>query len=322
MKRTIRTIIWNDEERRVRLPWRLLAFGLAFLLFTLGFGLAVFAAATTVGVDFVDFDEFTLLAVGSLLSVPATAATLWVTARYVDRRKATDYGLGIDREWWLDLGFGLALGAGLQTGIALVGLLAGWYAVDGLFVSDRSLLVALVIAAVLFVSVGVVEELLARGWLLTNLAEGLSALGSRAAVALAVLVSSVIFGVAHLANPGASAISAIIISLAGVLLAAGYVLTGELGIPIGIHVTWNFFQGPVFGLGVSGIDLPVAVIALDPIGPDWVTGGGFGPEAGLLGFLAVIAGIAATVLWIRHRTGTVSIHGSIVDPDLRHASEN
>ena len=322
MKRTIRTVLWNDRERRARTPWRLLALSLVFLLFTLLFGIAAFAVAGSAGIDPTTFDEFTLLVIGSLLSVPATAAALWVGARYVDRRLPSDYGLRIDREWWMDLGFGLALGAGLQSGIALVGLLAGWYAVDGLFVADGSILVVLLLAVVLFVSVGVVEELLARGWLLTNLAEGLSVLGTRAAVGLAVLVSSAIFGVAHLANPGASAVSAVVISLAGVLLALGYVLTGELGIPIGIHVTWNFFQGPVFGLGVSGLELPVAVIALDPVGPGWVTGGGFGPEAGLLGFLAVVVGIAATVLWVRRREETVKLHESIVEPDLQHASEN
>ena len=322
MKRTIRTVLWNDDERRVRTPWRLLASTLVFVLFTLLFGIAAFAVGGAAGMDPTAFDEFTLLVIGSLFSVPATAAALWVGARYVDRRLPSDYGLGIDREWWVDLGFGLVLGAGLQSGIALVGLLAGWYAVDGLFVADGSIIVGLALAVVLFVSVGVVEELLARGWLLTNLAEGLRALGTRAAVGFAVAVSSGIFGVAHLANPGASAASAVVISLAGVLLALGYVLTGELGIPIGIHVTWNFFQGPVFGLGVSGLELPVAVIALDPVGPDWVTGGGFGPEAGLLGFLAVAAGIAATVLWVRRRKETVGVHGSIVEPDLRHDADD
>ncbi|MDR5674140.1 Metal-dependent membrane protease, CAAX family [Halalkaliarchaeum sp. AArc-CO] len=322
MKRTIRTVLWNDDERRARTPWRLLASSFVFVVFTLLFGIAAVAVAGAAGIDPTAFDEFTILAIGSLLSVPATAAALWVGARYVDRRVPSDYGLRIDREWWVDLGFGLVLGAGLQSGIALVGLLAGWYAVDGVFVADGSILAGVVLALVLFVSVGVVEELLARGWLLTNLAEGLRALGTRAAVGFAVVVSSGIFGVAHLANPGASVASAVVISLAGVLLALGYVLTGELGIPIGIHVTWNFFQGPVFGLGVSGLELPVAVVALDPVGPDWVTGGGFGPEAGLLGFLAVVAGIAATVLWVRRRKETVDVHESIVEPGLRHAAED
>ncbi|AUX09968.1 CAAX amino terminal protease family [Halalkaliarchaeum desulfuricum] len=321
MKETLRTALWNSRERRARAPWRLLAAGVAYVLVTLVLSLAVFAVAASAGIDPTAFGEFTLLVVGSLLSVPATGVTLWMVARYVDRRFLTDYGLRVDREWWLDFGFGLGLGAVLQSGIALVGLLAGWYTVEALFVADGSFLVGLALAGVLFLSVGIVEELLARGWLLTNLAEGLGRFGTRTAVGLAVFVSSSLFGIAHLANPGASAVSAVVISLAGVFLALGYVLTGELGIPIGVHVTWNFFQGPVFGLGVSGIQLPVALVALEPAGPGWATGGGFGPEAGLLGLLAVVVGTVATISWVRRRHGTAEIHRLIVEPQLRHETE-
>lgn len=284
-------------------------------------GLGLFVVASLAGIDPTTVEQITLLAVGSLLSVPTTAVMLWIVARYVDRRAPTDYGLRIDSLWWADFAFGLVLGAGLQTGIALVGLLAGWYLVDGTFVADGSFLSTLFLVLALFVSVGVVEELLARGWLLTNLAEGLRVVGERAAVGLAVLVSSGLFGVAHLANPGASAVSATIISLAGVFLALGYVLTGELGIPIGIHVTWNFFQGPVFGWRVSGIEMPGAVIALEPVGPEWATGGGFGPEAGLLGLVAILFGLVAIVLWVRYQDGTVGVHEAVTTPDLRHSDD-
>lgn len=322
MRHWIRNAVWNDAQNRLRTPIRLLAVGVVFSLITAVFGVGLFSVLGLTGVDPGAFDEFTLLVIGSVVSVPATVATLWLGARYVDRRPFVDYGLHIDRTWWLDLGFGLVLGAGLQIGIASVGLLAGWYSVGGLFLAQGPVGLggALLLVAVLFVSVGIVEELLARGWLLTNLAEGLLAAGRRAAVGIAVLLSSVLFGVAHLANPGASWVSATIISFAGVFLAVGYVLTGELGIPIGVHITWNFFQGPVFGLGVSGLEMPVAIVALEPIGPEWITGGGFGPEAGLLGFLAVLVGITATLLWVYHRTGSVKIHAAVTAGDGQRRS--
>jgi len=316
---------WNETERRLRAPWRILVAAVVFVVVVF-FLLAVFgrvAIAAGVEPELFEMDagltEGTLVVFAGLIVVTTVGVvvSVWLVARYIDRRRVTDYGFRIDPRWWSDLAFGLALGAALPTLMLAVGLAAGWYRVTGLFVSEGSFLSAFAAVVVLFVSVGLYEELLVRGWLLTNIAEGLRYFGEREAVAAAVFLTSALFGVLHLPNPGASFASATVITLAGVFLALGYILTGELAIPIGIHITWNLFNGSVYGFGVSGISFPVSFVGTEGVGPEYVTGGEFGPEAGLLGGVAVAVGSAAVLWWVRRREDEEGIHEGVTTPDLR-----
>lgn len=316
---------WNETERRLRAPWRLLVGTVVFVVVVFVLSVVFTRAAITAGVEPELFEMDAGLTGGTLvvfagLIVVTTVGVLvsvWLVARYIDRRRVTDYGFRLDPRWWSDFAFGLALGAVLPTLMLVVGWAVGWYRVTGFFVSEGSFLSAFAAVVVLFVSVGVYEELLVRGWLLTNIAEGLRYFGERGAVAAAVFLTSALFGVLHLPNPGASLASATIITLAGVFLAFGYVLTGELSIPIGVHTTWNLFNGSVYGFGVSGISFPVSFVGTEGVGPGYVTGGEFGPEAGLLGGVAVVVGSAAILWWVRRREDETRIHEGVTTPDLR-----
>jgi uncharacterized protein len=318
----LRRALWNGGERRFRTPWRISAGVVVFGVVSVAVPFAAMIAFSLLGFEVVALNEFTVAVLSMLALGIAIMVILWPLARFVDRRWITDYGLRINRRWWNDLLFGLVLGAALQTAIFVIGWLAGWFRVTGTFVADGSFVLAIAGLLLLFLSVGISEELLARGWLLTNLAEGLRFAGERLAVALSVFVSSVLFGFVHLSNPGASSVSTVGIALAGVLLATGYVLTGELGIPIGVHISWNFFQGPVFGLGVSGLEMPASFLAVDTVGPAWMTGGGFGPEAGALGVGAVILGVLSICGRVWRRDGRLSIHPRITVPALRGSEQS
>jgi hypothetical protein len=252
--------------------------------------------------------------VSGVASVAAVGAVGWG----VDRRRFADFGFGVDRDWWVDLGFGFGLGAALMTLVFLVELALGWVVVVGTFAPRGSFLAGFLAVLALFVVVGVQEELLARGYLLTNVCEGLRGwLGDRGATAVAVVVSSAVFGALHLGNPNATLVSTLSVSFAGVMLALGYVLTDELAIPIGLHVSWNLFQGAVYGFPVSGLGLDVAVVAVSQRGPDLWTGGAFGPEAGLLGIAAIALGTLATAGYVRLRYRFLAVHPSLTVPDLR-----
>lgn len=314
---SLKSTVWNAEEGRPRTPIRVLV-GVVVLV-------AVTALVTIPSFLVLSILDVALLAsagVGSTLvstglSGVATVVGVWLVGRYVDRRRTSDFGLGIDREWWIDLGFGLALGGLLMAGIFLLELSLGWIEVTGVFAGEA--LVSVVAGSVLlFLIVGIYEELLLRGYLLTNLAEGArGTLGIGGAIVLATLASSIVFGALHASNPNATTISTIAISFAGVMLALGYVLTGELAIPIGLHITWNLFQGTVFGFPVSGLDFGASLVSIEQGGPAVATGGSFGPEAGLVGVSAMIAGCLLTVAWVRWRYGTVGIDADVTVPDLR-----
>jgi len=307
-------LVWNRTERRPTAPVRVVTgivlVAIVAVAVQLGLGVVLSAVESAVVDRLSVFVVYAGLGGGTLAAAVA-----------IDRRTVTDLGFGVDRDWWLDLAFGLALGAGLMTGIFVVALGTQWIRVTGTLVAGSGGFgVNFLFLVALFVAVGVVEELLLRGWLLTNLAEGFDGtwtVGRRGAVVLAVALSSAVFGGLHATNPNATLASTVGITFAGVLLASGYVLTDELAIPVGIHVTWNLFQGGVYGFPVSGLDLGVRVVAVAERGPDLFTGGRFGPEAGLLGVGAVLLGTGLVALYVRLRTGDLRFDSGVTTPDLR-----
>lgn len=323
MRATLRRYFWNPKERRLRAPWRLLATALVFLVMLLAF-VTLFALTVSEALLAALFGtalaDDALLVVGSVGSGAALVFGVLLAARYVDRRRIADLGLALDHDWWVDLGFGFVLGAGLMSGVFLVALAAGWLRVTGTFASAGSFGLATALVVVLFLAVGIYEELLVRGYVLTNLAEGMNGFGPfghRSATLLAVLWSSLLFGFFHASNPGATLASVLAVSFAGVMLAAGYVFTGQLGLSIGLHTAWNLFQGFVFGLPVSGLSVPGSLVAVEMTGPAVATGGSFGPEAGLLGVLAMLVGTGAVAAYANLQYGQLRASLELTRPDLR-----
>lgn len=314
----------NPREGRIRAFWRLLLQYTLYLFASSALGgvvVAMLVLSNPPGGEASAVRTFspTVLVVSSISSVAAAFLSVWLVGRYVDRRPFSDFGLRLGRaSWWRDLAFGLVLGALLMTGIFLVELALGWVTVTGTFeaTGGGSFFPAILAPVVLFLCVGVYEELVTRGYQLTNIAEGLGGvLGPRAAVLLAWAISSAIFGLLHAMNPNASVLSTVNIALAGLMLGIGYVLTGSLAIPIGLHITWNFFQGNVYGFPVSGIQpLGATVLATEQGGPPLLTGGPFGPEAGLVGLAAMFSGSLLILSWVRAVHGKANIETSIAEP--------
>lgn len=122
---------------------------------------------------------------------------------------------------------------------------------------------------------GIAEEIVSRGILFRLAEEGLGTW-------IALLVSALFFGLGHLGNPGATVWSSLAIAIeAGLLFGLLFHVTRSLWWCIGLHAGWNFVQGAVFGIPVSGIQVD-GLLDSQLQGPDWLDGGGFGAEASVL----------------------------------------
>lgn len=307
-------IFVSPDERRLRAGWRLAA--QLFLTFIIGLGLAWFLSRLA-GLEGRRVVTLTM-AVG-------TVSSMAMAARGLDRRPWSDFGLRFRRPHMRAYGLGFAL-AGLVMGfIFTIEYLAGWITVSGFGwqqLNDSPFLIAFGGYFLWMVIVGFYEELLFRGYHIVNLAEGLNmpGLGRRQAVLCAVGVSSLIFGIMHALNPNAGWISTLNIAFAGVMLAFPFIITGRLSLSIGLHIGWNFFQGGVFGFPVSGTPSRTALLQVYQSGPDIVTGGAFGPEAGLIGLLGLVL-VVAGLYWHLNRTGRpTQIHPrfGVYTPSSRH----
>lgn len=190
-----------------------------------------------------------------------------------------------------DLGRGIATGALLFCAVAAIAALAGAYRISG--PSDApALLLPLITSAIM---PGIVEELLFRGILFRWIEEfG----GSWAAL----LITSALFGMAHSQNPNATAFSSFAIAVeAGLLLGGAYMLTRSLWMPIGLHAAWNFTQGPILGVPVSGNEVH-GIFQAKLSGPVILSGGAFGLEASVIA-LAVCIAAGVWFVWLAVRRG-------------------
>ncbi|MEJ2408105.1 MAG: CPBP family intramembrane metalloprotease [Novosphingobium sp.] len=204
----------------------------------------------------------------------------WIE-RAPDRELAWSGALG-------ELGTGLALGAGLFTVMtAAVGLMGG-IVIEG--VRGAGMIWAMLAMAIVS---GVLEEVVFRGLIMRHLESLIGTWG-------ALLLTSAFFGLAHILNPNATWFSSLAIMLeAGLLLGGAYLLTRRLWMAIGVHAAWNFTQGWVFSIPVSGSEPPLGLLKTHREGPEWLTGGAFGLEASVCAM--IVATVAGTILLMRAR---------------------
>ena len=317
----IKNIFYNPREQRTRFFWRI-AFQLTLIvLMTFGSTLVIqlfyFAGILSpIGLTMQDG-----MLISSVILLAAIMLSIWLTGRWLDRRRLSGFGLHLSRSWWQDLAFGLGLGALLMSLIFLVEWGSGLVTVSGTLQgsAERPFALGIIIWTGIYLCVGIYEEMFFRGYYLTNIAEWLGhfkRISPQWAVITAFILTSAVFGIGHMSNPNASFISTVNIVFAGLLiLGLGYVLTGEMAISIGMHITWNMFQGMVLGFPVSGMGSgQTSFIAIVQNGPAWLTGGDFGPEAGILGLLAMLLGAFAIFWWVRKKYGKVQIATQIAEP--------
>jgi membrane protease YdiL (CAAX protease family) len=213
----------------------------------------------------------------SFFGFAAMLLTAWLFRHFVDRQSFRSLGL-TTTGYGKDFVSGLIIGTVSVSSGFLILLLSGNLTVD-LIQADWLLLPGYLL---LFIIGSLNEEIMIRGYILSNLCSSMN-------IYLALLVSSLLFALLHLGNANITLLSFINILLAGLLLGIYFIHRRNLWLPIGLHFSWNFFQGPVLGFEVSGVDMN-GVIQQKMEGYDWLTGGPFGLEGSLIAtFLMILA---------------------------------
>ncbi|MGM0588511.1 MAG: CPBP family intramembrane glutamic endopeptidase [Bacteroidota bacterium] len=232
-------------------------------------------------------DHYMLLnLISKVVSLTISVGLVYLLRNKVD--KATFASLGLDITGrWPEIRQGTLLGGGLIAAGFLSLYWMEFLSIQGVHV----VITEVAFAFVLMVMIAIDEELLVRGYILTNLSDSMhkyAALG----------VSSLIFAIMHLLNPSWTGLSVLNIWLAGMVLGVYYIHRQNLWFPIALHFSWNFFQGPVAGFEVSGLKMPT-IIDSTLTESTWITGGTFGFEGSIIATLLLVMAF----IWLERTYG-------------------
>lgn len=215
-----------------------------------------------------------------------TLLAVGIFRKFIDKKSMLSLGFKF-KEYRNDLFAGMGWGFVLILIVFLVLWLSGIVNVTGIRFNPLSVFIYFI----LFIIVALNEEILMRGYILSNLMDSMNKY-------VALFFTSILFSVMHLINANASIFSTCNLFLAGILLGVYFIHKGNLWFPIGMHLTWNFFQGPVFGFRVSGY-VTDSIITQDITGSELITGGEFGMESSIITTITMI--ILITLIHYKYR---------------------
>lgn len=229
------------------------------------------------------------LFVTCFMGMVGTLAVVWLFTTKVDKKSFAN--IGFDKTNMVkDIVLGLAMGfVIILSGFSILVLTHQLQFIDIKF-NALNLLYSIGI----FVFVAVSEEVFTRGYILRNLAFSFNKY-------MALVVSALIFSLMHLANPNANVVGLSIIFLSGLVLGLPYLYTKNLWFPIALHFSWNFFQGPIFGFNVSGLNFYKLIETKYATANNW-NGGEFGFEGSIVAVFFLLCALTAIYFLFRNRT--------------------
>jgi membrane protease YdiL (CAAX protease family) len=284
MSPAVKKVFVDPELAQIRAGWRI---GMLLLLF-IG---ANFAVTNPLAKFLKTIPDFPVQPVGTAVAYLMLALATWVMLRFVDKRPFHSVGLHFSAGWGKQLSQGLLFGSGMMSLIFVIEYASGMVVIEFRDLSLQQSLAIFGNSIGLYIAVGYGEELMFRGYLFQSFVEGTNKI-------VATLSISLLFALAHAGNPNVSVFGLINVGLAGIWLSIAYFKTRALWLPIGLHISWNFFQGFVYSYPVSGTSsLNVQIGKAIVTGPEWLTGGAFGPEGGALATVMLIIGTAVIYYW-------------------------
>jgi len=282
----IKNIFYNKEEQRLRAGWRIFIFlvGVMACSWAIILPLMWFIGGRPspgLGRDFL------------LIGIAATIVTLLlpIARKRLDKRSLISLGLRFNVSAVKDLIFGWVLSAAMAAAFFLIMMSLGRLEITSFAWQTGDFIVPLLGYFILHLTVGWWEELFFRGYLFEKMKAGLG-------LTWAIVTSCLLYGLMHAANPNSTLLSSGIIVVFGFLRIYGLLATRQLWLSMGMHMGWNFFQGPIFGFAASG-HATVRLVEHQTNGADWLTGGKFGPEGSIVILPILAAGVIGMHLWAK-----------------------
>lgn len=277
--------VFLNESGQLRSGWRIVVFVTAFLFLAIVLGVISESILAAFGYEAGQNSAVFRLVNGIVSIIPALLVG-WACTKKLESLPISALGASFTSGWarhWL---IGITLGTGTLILSALIAFAGGLRFSMNAEVSWQALLTGLMTAFVVLAVAAAFEEVLFRGYIFQTLAR--SDLSW-----LAILLTSLGFGLAHAGNPTASIFSVANTMLAGIWFGLAYMKTRDLWFVWGLHFAWNWVQGAVFGIEISGLRnlTPVSILTeIDP-GPAWLTGQSYGLEGGIACTIAILISI-------------------------------
>ena len=282
--------IINSSKNKKKLPNFIWAIILS-LIFMYGGSLMgslatvpLFLALRNIPLFFNNKDLLSLLI--TLFSFAFISLLVFFRVKVIEKRSFSSIGFN-KNNWLKKYSLGFLIGLAMMSIIVLILFPFGYITVEKNPIQPVGVSAIASVLVILFgwIIQGATEEIVTRGWLL-------NVLSTKYNIGVGLLISSTLFGLIHLTNPNVNYIAVINIILVGLFYGLYVIKTNDLWAVCGMHSAWNFAQGNIFGFKVSGLDVSVgSLIDLNLVGSDFVTGGIFGPEAGITATFILLASI-------------------------------
>ena len=222
----------------------------------------------------------------TLFSFVFISLLVFFRVKVIEKRSFSSIGFN-KNNWLKKYSLGFLIGLSMMSIIVLILLPFGYITIEKNPIQPVGVSAIASVLVILFgwIIQGATEEIVTRGWLL-------NVLSTKYNIGVGLLISSTLFGLMHLTNPNVNYIAVINIILVGLFYGLYVIKTNDLWAVCGMHSAWNFAQGNIFGFKVSGLDVSVrSLIDFNLVGSDFVTGGIFGPEAGITATFILLASI-------------------------------
>lgn len=278
-------MIFKNKFNEVRSGWKIL------LVFLLTFGIAVASSIIQVivlsiiilsngstdqlmniNLDSIGNNEL-IFSISNCLGNISFILACIIIWKVFEKQKLSKMGLTSIKKGYKELIIGLILGAITMSIVAIVIMAIGDIEMINP-INKPEISMSLLYGLISFIFVGFGEEILSRGYIMSVLKQTRNKW-------IVLVGPALIFAALHLGNPGIDILSFINLFLVGVLFAYMFMKSKNIWMPIGYHITWNYFQGYIWGFEVSGLNVN-GLYKIKNISNNIINGGEFGPEGGII----------------------------------------